>query len=344
MTPRVSIILPCRNEAPFIAACLDSIVATSWPRDRLELIVVDGQSDDGTREIVARYAATHSWIRLLDNPRRIVPVALNIAIGAASGDIILRMDAHALYPPGYVTRLATALDEAGADNVGGRIITRPGAPTAVARAVAIALSHPFGVGNSYFRIGTAEPRWVDTVPYGCYRREVFRRIGMFDEELVRNQDDEFNQRLVHAGGRILLLPDVTSVYFARPGVRQMARMQYQYGRFKPLVGHKAKRVVTLRQLVPPAFVLTIVAGALVAPFWSLAAALWLAVLAAYAVAVLGCVLHAAPRHGVRCAILLAGVVPVLHVAYGCGWLRGATDLIVGIGRRWRDPSAIPLTR
>jgi glycosyltransferase involved in cell wall biosynthesis len=221
MTP-ITMILPCRNEAPFIGPCLDTLLASRVPTDRLEILVVDGMSDDGTRSVVERYAARYPGIRLLDNPRRIVPAALNIGIAAATGEIIVRVDAHALYPSEYVPRLVEALETTGADNVGGRIVTLPQNDSPEAWAIALALSHPFGVGNSYFRIGSDAPRWVETVPYGCWRREVFDRIGGFDEDLVRDQDDEFNYRLIRSGGRVLLLPDVVSYYFARDSVRQTA--------------------------------------------------------------------------------------------------------------------------
>ncbi|MDP3910739.1 MAG: glycosyltransferase family 2 protein, partial [Gemmatimonadales bacterium] len=250
MTPRVTVILPCRNEARYIGPCLDSILSASYAPERLEVLVVDGMSDDGTRAVVAEYAAAHPRIQLLDNPSRIVPTALNVGIRAAAGDVIARMDAHVVYPPEYLPRLVAALEESGADNVGGCIITLPADGTAVAQAIAIALGHPFGVGNSHFRIGARAARLVDTVPFGCYRRDVFARIGEFDEELVRNQDDEFNHRLVASGGRVLLLPDVVSYYYARGSFRQVARMFYQYGAFKPLVARKVGRIMTLRQLVP----------------------------------------------------------------------------------------------
>ncbi|MGH7607745.1 MAG: glycosyltransferase family 2 protein, partial [Gemmatimonadales bacterium] len=268
MIPRVTVVLPCRNEGRYIAACLDSILAAAYPPERLEVLVVDGMSDDGTRERVARYAAAHPRIRLLDNPARIVPTALNVGIEAATGDVIARMDAHVVYPPEYLPRLVHALAESGADNVGGCIVTLPADGTAVAQAIAIALGHPFGVGNSHFRIGARGARFVDTVPFGCYRRDVFARIGLFDEDLVRNQDDEFNHRLVRRGGRVLLLPDVVSYYYARGSFAQVARMFYQYGAFKPLVARKVGRVMTLRQLVPAAFVSGLAAAALGALFWA----------------------------------------------------------------------------
>ncbi|MGH7528934.1 MAG: glycosyltransferase family 2 protein, partial [Gemmatimonadales bacterium] len=282
MTPRVSVILPCRNEARYIAACLDSILAAAYPLTQLEVLVVDGLSDDGTRDIVARYAAAYAQIRLLDNPGRIVPTALNIGIGAASGAVIARMDAHVVYPPDYLPRLVRALTESGVDNVGGCIVTLPADRTAAAQAIAIALSHPFGVGRSPFRVGARSARLVDTVPFGCYRRDVFARVGLFDEELVRNQDDEFNHRLVSRGGRVLLVPDVVSYYYARGSFAQVARMFYQYGAFKPLAARKVGRFMTLRQLVPAAFVSALGGTGLVALLWPPAALAGLAIAGAYA--------------------------------------------------------------
>jgi len=339
----VSIILPCRNEATFIAVCLDSIVATAWPHDQLELLVVDGRSSDETPRIVAEYAARHPWIRLVDNPRRTVPEALNMGLRAATGQVLVRMDAHGIYPPEYVPRLVKALHESGADNVGGVVVTMPASRTPMAEAVAIALAHPFGVGNSYFRIGTSQPRWVDTVPYGCWRREVFDRLGPFDPELVRDQDEEFNYRIIGHGGRVLLVPSVVSYYYARESPRKAARMLYQYGYFKPLVAQKARRIATLRQLVPPLFVLALVFGAALAPLWATAAMAWGALLTTYAAASLACAWSATRNHGWRRFLALAAVFPMLHVAYGAGYLRGLWHTLVG-RRLWADPAVVPLTR
>jgi glycosyltransferase involved in cell wall biosynthesis len=342
MTP-ISMILPCRNEAQFIGPCLDTLLASRVPTECLEILVVDGMSDDGTRSVVERYAARYPGIRLLDNPQRIVPAALNIGIAAATGEIIIRADAHALYPSEYVPRLVEALETTGADNVGGRIVTLPQNDSPEAWAIALALSHPFGVGNSYFRIGSDAPRWVETVPYGCWRREVFDRIGGFDEELVRDQDDEFNYRLLRAGGRILLVPDVVSYYFARDSVRLTASMMYQYGYFKPLVARKIGRVMTARQLAPPALVLALLVGLVLAPFSGWVAVAWTTLIVSYALAIAAGALTAGRSRGLRCVVSLLAVFPSLHLAYGWGYLRGLWGTRSTIGR-WRDPAAVPLTR
>jgi glycosyltransferase involved in cell wall biosynthesis/predicted ATP-grasp superfamily ATP-dependent carboligase len=340
--PDVTIILPCRNEAAYIRACLDSLLGTDYPHEHLEILVVDGGSTDGTREIVKEYADAHARLRLLDNPDRIVPTALNAGIREATGEIIVRMDAHVIYPPEYVPRLVAGLRETGADNVGGCIVTLPADGTPVAQAIAIALSHPFGVGNSHFRIGSPEARFVDTVPFGCYHRSVFARIGLFDEELIRNQDDEFNHRLLRHGGRVLLLPDVVSYYYARRSIRQVARMYYQYGYFKPLAARKIGRVMTVRQLVPSAFLAGLIGGGALSLLWPPIAPIWGLTVGAYAGAVLACALPIARIYGLRCAAALAAVFPALHLSYGAGFLRGLWD---GVFRRRTPRSApVPLSR
>jgi GT2 family glycosyltransferase len=327
--PLVSVIVPCRNEEHYIAQCLDSIVATTYPTERLEVLVADGRSDDRTREIAWSYAARYPWSRVLDNPGRTAPIALNVGIRDARGDLIVRMDAHAVYPPDYLAQLVAALQETGADNVGGRLVTLPADASAMARGISLALSHPFGVGNAYFRIGARSRRWVDTVPFGCFRREVFSRVGMFDEELVRNQDDEFNFRLVHRGGRVLLDPAIVAYYYARASLRQVARMYYQYGYFKPLVARKVGRVMTGRQLVPPAFVASLGTTGAATLAEPAAAPVFALLLASYGAALLGGTAHAAYGAGVRCGLAVLAAFATVHASYGFGFLRGLWDLSVG---------------
>ncbi len=341
--PFVTVVVPCRNEERYIARCLESILANDYPRDRIEVLVVDGRSDDRTREIVASYAAAHPTIRLVDNPQQTTPAALNAGIGAArrDGDLVMRMDAHVLYPVSYIATLVAALEETGADCVGGPIATLPADDTPTARAIALALAHPFGVGNSHFRTGATTRRWTDAVAFGCYRRSVFDRIGRFDEELVRNQDDEFDLRLAKHGGRILLVPEAVSCYYARATLAQVARMFYQYGYFKPLVARKLGRVMTGRQLVPAAFLLTLGGTALLSPWLPLAGLAFAGIAGAYAALTLACALPAVPRHGARCALALAAAFPTLHASYGAGFLRGSAAHLLGLGR---PRAAVPLTR
>ncbi len=343
--PLVTIVVPCRNEERYIVECLDSILACDYPSDRLEVLVVDGMSDDGTRTVLAHYATRNPLVRILDNPRRITPVALNLAIRAARGEVIVRMDAHVVYPRNYVSRLVAALDEFGADNVGAVLRTLPANQTAMGKAIAIGMSHPFGVGTSYFRIGTDQPRWVDTIAFFCIRRATFDRVGMFDEELIRHQDGEFNARLIKSGGRILLIPDVVSYYYARATLRQVGRMFYQYGYFKPLVAKKLGRFMTVRQLIPPGFVLGLVVTGVAALLWKPALILFGLVAGSYAGIVLGSAVQTALKQGPAVGAALATVLPVIHVSYGVGFWRRVVELLLPSRRTSAERAAeLPLSR
>jgi len=342
--PTVSVIIPCRNEERFIAMCLDSVAAADYPGDRFEVLVIDGRSEDRTREIVAQYAARYPFIRLLDNPNKITPTALNLGIRSARGDVIVRMDAHVEYPPLYIAQLVAALEETGADNVGSVLSTLPADDTPMARAIAIGMSHPAGVGNSYFRIGTSRRRWVDTIAFFCCRKELFQRIGMFDEELVRHQDGEFNARLIKHGGRILLLPDVVAYYYARGTLRQVARMFFQYGYFKPIVAKKLGRFMTFRQLIPPLFVISVAGSAALGVWWPLAAVACGVGLGVYAALVLTCALPVGWKHGWRCGTAFASVLPTMHFSYGVGFLRQVIELFLRPRKRALDAAQMPLSR
>ena len=342
--PLVSILVPCRNEARCIASCLDSILASTYPHDRLEILIADGLSVDGTRDIVSGYAANDGRFRLLDNPGRTAPTGLNLAIREAVGEVIVRMDAHATFPPEYLVRLVAALDETGADNVGTVVITVPADDTMMAQAIAVGLSHPFGVGNSRFRIGTTVRRWVDHVPFGCWRRATLERLGPFDESLIRGQDVELNARILARGGRILLLPDVSSTYYARRTLGQVGRMLYQYGYFKPLVARKIGKVLTLRQMAPPALVLAIAAALLLGLWWDPPALPLALVVGPYAALVAASATVAVVRQGACCGLALLAVLPVMHTSYGLGYLRGLFDHF--LLSRWSPPSRreVALTR
>jgi len=340
----VSVILPCRNEARHIRSCLESVTASDFPKERLELLVVDGQSDDETRDIVCEYTKRHPWIRLLDNIRRTTPAAMNIGVQASQGQIVIRIDAHTVYPENYFSWLVTWLIKSEADNVGGVCITRPANQTPKARAIAFGLSHPWGVGNSHFRIGASKPKWVDTVPFGCYRREVFERIGLYNEALLRNQDDELNHRLIRHGGRILLVPEIMSFYTARESLGKLWAMYFQYGYFKPLAVRMIGAVMTGRQLVPSVFVVCLVIAAFLAPWSYLMAMLFGAIFISYAALDLTISTHIALREGVRCGLWAAAVFPVLHMSYGIGYLIGIVDFLVLRKREVSDPSALSLSR
>ena len=324
--PLVSVVIPCRNERRYVRGCLDTLLAGDYPAGRFEILVIDGMSDDGTRDILAEYARSRPEVRIVDNPARTTPAALNLGIAHARGSVFVRADAHADFPRSYVRDLVESLLGSGADGVGGVCRTVPGAPTTLACAIAIALAHPFGVGNSYFRIGTSGPRLVETIPFGCYPMDLFRRVGGFDEELPRNQDDEFNYRVIGAGGRLLLVPHIVSRYFGRTRLRDVARMFFQYGLYKPLVIVKVGRVVTLRQLAPASLAVVIAGSVLMLP-WAAAGAVGLAATVTAYLYVAGAAAAGTVRSsGVRCALALMAVFPVMHLAYGIGFLAGLPRL------------------
>ena len=315
---KVTVILPVRNEARHIGRCLDAVLAQDYARDRVQVLVVDGMSEDGTREIVAKRAARDTRVTLLDNPERIVPSALNRGIRAACGDVIVRVDGHTVIAPDYVRRCVEALSATHADNVGGPM--QAIGETYIARAIALATSSRFGVGGASFHYAD-RPCSVDTLYMGAYRREVFDRIGLFDEELVRNQDDEFNFRLIEAGGKIWLDPKIRSTYYSRSTLRALWKQYFEYGFWKVRVIQKHGRPASWRHLVPALFVLAFALSALTS-FVSFSP-LWVSlVVLPYALGSVGASLWLASQNGWSYALLLPFCFATLHIAYGVGFLAG----------------------
>lgn len=340
---KISVIIPVRNERQYIIGCLESIITGTTAHDLLEVFVVDGMSDDGTREVTAEFSLKYPFVNLLDNKAKTAPCAMNIGITRSTGEVVVRMDAHALYPKDYIERLVEVLETSGADNVGGVIITVPSNATAQAHAVAGILSHPFGVGNSHFRIGSSKIREVDTVPFGCYRRAVFDRIGLYDEMLTRNQDDELNGRLMRRGGKILLIPDIRITYFARDSISKMAKMLYQGGYFKPLVNVKIGGAATWRQLVPPAFVASVLLTGIGGLFYGkLFMALAFILISYGTVDILASASIAREKGAALFPFLFAGFI-IAHFSYGGGYLRGVLDFMV-FRREKHFSGDLPITR
>jgi len=253
----VSVIIPCLNEERFIAACLDSIITNDYPKDQLEIFVVDGYSKDKTREIIKNKGEQFPLIKLLDNPKITTPAAMNVGIKSAKGDIILKMDAHSVYEKDYISKCVTHLEESGADNVGGVLQNVPANNTLIAKAIALCLSHVFGAAGAYFRTGTAEPREVDTVAFGCYKKEVFEKIGLFNEKMAKIEDLELNYRLRKAGGKIMLFPDIKALYYpSSDNLKSFFKHNFVDGIWAtyPL---KYGFHVSLRHFIPLIFVATI---------------------------------------------------------------------------------------
>src|SRR5215471_16252823 len=196
--PLVSLIVPCRNEEQHITKCLDSILASSYPRERMEILVLDGMSEDGTREIVTRYAQTHNSVRLVDNPEKHIPAAFNAGIRNATGETVMLMSAHAGCDSNYVRLCVAYQEKYGVENVGGVWNMLPGSDTAMAKAIVLALGHRFGSGNAKVKVGASQPTWSDAVAYGCYKKDLFAKIGMFNERLKGSSDMDINMRILAA--------------------------------------------------------------------------------------------------------------------------------------------------
>lgn len=323
----LSVICPIYNEEKYIAKCIDSILAQDYPREELEVIFADGMSTDRTREIVAEYTAKYPFIKLIDNPKRIVPPALNAAIAASHGDIIMRLDAHASYQPNYFSAIAAALDRYGADNAGSVCKTDVLNKTTKALAIREVLSHPLGVGNSAFRTGIDGVREVDTVPFGCWRRSVFTRFGKYDERLVRNQDIELNKRIKAGGGKIVIIPDTYCTYYARETFSKLAKNNYGNGKWNILTVYYTHQLksLSLRHFIPLIFVLSLLLPAIAGFFWH--PLWWLGVvsLVAYSLAVSLISTKIAIKKHLNFIYLIASFF-VLHLSYGWGSLMGLLKL------------------
>ncbi|MBN2121168.1 MAG: glycosyltransferase [Candidatus Omnitrophica bacterium] len=325
----VSVIIPCRNEENYIAKCLDSLVDQDYPKDKLEVLVVDGMSLDSTRQIVSEYSAKHPFIRILDNPDKITPFAMNRGIHHAKGDIIMKVDAHTVYDPRYISNSVRYLHGFKSDNVGGVLKPIFDHKTLIARAIGLSISSPFGVGNSYFRIGSKKPRWVDTVAFGCYRKKIFDKIGFYNEKLVRGQDIELNLRLQRAGGRILLHPDIVGFYYPPSKLIVFLRHSFRNGLWAILPFKYTDALpVRLRHLVPLVFVLSLF-GAL---FFSVLhiSFLWLVlgIVLLYGITSLYFSLQIARKEKDSSLLLILPFIFFLfHVSYGVGSLLGVLQCV-----------------
>lgn len=324
--PLVSVIVPMRNESDWIDRCLATVFAQDYPQDQLELLVVDGMSDDGSYEALRAIAAREPRLRVFRNPRKIVPSSLNLAIRAARGEVLARVDAHTEIAPDYLRTGVDLLARTGAWNVGGPMVKIGGGP--VGDAIARAMSSRFGIG-SYFQFATQD-READTVYMGMWPRRVFETVGLFDEELVRNQDDELSYRIRKAGGRILVSPAMRSRYQNRQSWRKLVRQFYEYGLWKTRVLQKHPRQMSVRHFVPPAFDAAVIASALSAPWGATGPLLALSALGSYG-AVMAWVANREAPPGGRGRFWIA--LAFIHHSWAIGFLVG----MVRFAPRWIMP-------
>jgi len=361
--PLVSLLLPIRNESATIERCLNAILAQDYPGG-MEILIADGLSTDDTREKIRSLTNSvhglRSTVTILDNPGKIVPTGMNIALRQAKGEIIIRVDGHCIIAPDYVCKCVEHIQNDGVDGVGGPMESI--GETLISKVIAMGMSSPFGVGNSAFRTLSGKSMLVDTVPFPAYTRQIIQRAGYYDEELVRNQDDEYNYRIRELGGKILLAEDVRSTYFSRSSLKHLWRQYYQYGFWKVRVLQKHPRQMSPRQFVPPVFVLGLIASTLLAlasillspltahwPLntdygllntenWSLFTLhLSSFIPLAYILSNLTASLWTAFRSPstvsrLRSLVILPIVFAILHLSYGFGFLAG----LVKFWNRWGD--------
>ncbi|MCD4748308.1 MAG: glycosyltransferase family 2 protein [Thermoanaerobaculales bacterium] len=326
LEPAVSVVIPCRNEESAIRTCLDSLIVQAEPPGGFEVLVVDGMSDDGTREIVSRYVSLVPKVKMIDNPKRTTPAALNIGIRVARGEVVVRADVHTEYASDYVKCCLEVLRGTLADNVGGPARTT----TTGLRQAAIAAGYHswFSVGGARFhKAGYEGP--VDTVTYGCWPKETFERFGFFDEELVRNQDDEHNIRIVRGGGLVWQSPRIRSWYRPRSGLPDLFRQYFQYGYWKVRVIRKHHLPGSWRHLVPGLFVVSLLVLLLASTFSKTARWLMAAELMTYLCCnMMASYLAARTQRRWGLMPILLGVFPTFHISYGMGFLLGVVDFIV----------------
>lgn len=324
MQKTVSVVIPCLNEEKTIREVLDALANQSYPQDLMEIVIADGGSTDGTHQVIDDYQAAHPHLKLkwVNNPKRIIPAGVNVAMLASSGEIIVRMDAHSIPQQDYVALCVEALEAGKGENVGGRWDIMPSNDSWIAKSIALAAGHPIGVGDAQYR-HSDQAAIVDTVPYGAFYRKTLDQIGLFDETLIANEDYEFNTRIREAGGRIWFDPNIRCQYFARPNLSRLAKQYWTYGFWKVQMLKRYPRTIRWRQFLPPTFVLGLLVLAILGAFSKLARLGLLAIVAVYCLVLLLVGYRFAVNE--RQPALLIGVplaIATMHFSWGAGFLVG----------------------
>ncbi|HQJ33016.1 MAG TPA: glycosyltransferase family 2 protein [Anaerolineaceae bacterium] len=328
--PFVSVLIPIRNEGNYISQCLQAVTRQDYPSDLFEILISDGLSTDNTRSLVADWMKNDSRIRLFDNPKQIVPTGMNILIPKAKGEILIRVDGHCVIAKNYISNCVRHLEEEDVDGVGGPM--RSIGEDLISQVTALAMSSKFGVGNSSFRTETGQTKLADTVPFPAYTRAIIEKVGLYDEELVRNQDDEYNYRIREAGGKILLAEDVSSEYYSRGSLKKLWKQYFQYGFWKVRVLQKHPRQMSLRQFIPLGFVLALILTLFLSFLVPWGWKALLALLAAYLLANLSASIMTASGQGFKKLLLLPLAFAIIHLSYGLGFLVG----LFKFWNRWGD--------
>jgi glycosyltransferase involved in cell wall biosynthesis len=315
---KIAIIIPCKNEKGYISKCLDSVIAADYPEQLKQVFVCEGKSNDGTQEIIKEYCAKFSFIGLLINEYQTTPYALNLGIEKANADIIIILGAHAEIYPDYIKQCLECFIADSSIGCAGGIIENV-YENKTARVISIAMASSFGVGNAWFRTG-GKSGYVDTVAFGAYKKEVFNKVGLFDTDLTRNQDDEFNYRVIKSGFRIYFSEKIKSRYYVRSSFKKLFSQYFQYGFWKVYVNRKHKTITTYRQLAPFFLIVYFLAGLIISLISPAALILYISGLLVYLFLILLFAAITSKRFthifGVAVAFL------ILHISYGTGYAYG----------------------
>ena len=328
---KISVIVPIRNEEKYIEECLNSIINFEYPKEYLEVIFVDGMSDDKTIDILMKCQKEHNYIKIISNEEKIVPIAMNLGIKHSTGEYICRLDAHAKYPSNYLNKLLEWSEKLDADNVGAVCITSIKSKTNIARAIQFVMSDKFGVGNSLFRTGVDKVMEVDTVPFGFYKKEVFERIGLYNEFLIRTQDLELNKRLKEKNGKIFLIPDVQCEYFPRENIIDFYKNRFNTGLWVILSSYYAKSIksVSIRHLVPMLFSIIFLGTFFLGLFNSKLFSIFFIIFFSYSSFLfLRSFIFKKKNFLLSLNILL--LYFILHISYGLGSIKGIFKVLFGI--------------
>jgi glycosyltransferase involved in cell wall biosynthesis len=321
--PFVSVIVPCRNEERHIARSLESILANDYPPERREILVVDGMSEDRTREIVQGYAARYEQVRVVNNPQGDIPAAMNTGICNARGETILKMDAHSTYQSSHIRRCVEYQEKYGAENVGGVWKMVPGSDTAMARAIVLGMAHRFGSGNAKIKVGASQPTWSDSAAFGCFKKELFSRIGLFDERLKGGSDMDMNIRIRAAGGRVLLVPEIVVNYGADANLKKFWKHNFADGVWTSYVIKFGRKASSWRHWVPAAFVLSLLVSFSLSAVWPFFLWVGLVIAGIYVATTLGVSAQIAIRErDLKQLLPLPAVFATRHIAHGLGALFG----------------------
>ncbi len=320
----VSVIVPCYNEEARIQTLLEAIYGQSYPISQIEVVIADGLSTDGTRAVIADFKSSHTdlEIRVVDNTRRVIPSGLNRAIEAADGMYIVRLDAHSIPCSDYVQNCIQGLKDGRGDNIGGVWKIQPGAATWIAKSIASAVAHPIGAGDARYRIGGVAQE-VDTVPFGAFKKDLIQRIGMYDETLLSNEDYELNVRLRQSGGRVWMDPTISSIYFSRSTLWELARQYWRYGYWKAQMVRRYPETLRLRQIIPPAFVLSLLGLSVISLIWDLARWLLAIIVILYIIIIFGIGIQMSLKHNsFSYAIGVPLATATIHLSWGTAFLWG----------------------